>query len=321
MRTDALRHGLKVAVKDLREVTEPIQAVNFRVHQRHTDRRKIAEGLQVPDPALLLPATTCQRVIEFRRHAVHHAARDRQPVVLKGSLARTVSLRPCVLEWSQGEPSRGRVRWDLNATRDVERSSSSFIASLSFRRRSSSGCPRSASSERRSDHASMSSGRARTRRVDPSDPCRTRPRPNEGPRCAYSSSKALRQDRSRGGQTPRPRCQHRPQLRRGRRRPCPPSQRMDRRFEALHASLNFGMAWATRASGSISKPKSPEPSTGVGSVQSQDPTSPMWSGPDRWTPTTPGAPRRQGGWRSLPSRWSFRPHLFHQATAVGPWFG
>ena len=55
MRTDALRHGLKVAVEDLREVTEPIQTVNFRVHQRHTDRREIAEGLlKFADPALLL---------------------------------------------------------------------------------------------------------------------------------------------------------------------------------------------------------------------------------------------------------------------------
>lgn len=55
MWANAFWHGLKVTVEDLSEVTEPVQAVNFRVHQRHTDWREIAERLlKFADPALLL---------------------------------------------------------------------------------------------------------------------------------------------------------------------------------------------------------------------------------------------------------------------------
>ena len=53
MWADALRYGLKVAVEDLCEVTKPYQTVNFRVLQRHTDRRQITERiLKFSDPAL-----------------------------------------------------------------------------------------------------------------------------------------------------------------------------------------------------------------------------------------------------------------------------
>ena len=55
MRTNTLRHGFQVAVEHLSQGTQSLKTVNFRVHQRYTDRRKIAKGLlKFADSALLL---------------------------------------------------------------------------------------------------------------------------------------------------------------------------------------------------------------------------------------------------------------------------
>ena len=53
MRSNALWHGLEVAVKDLSKIAKAIKAVHFRVHQRHTDRRESPECfLEFANPAL-----------------------------------------------------------------------------------------------------------------------------------------------------------------------------------------------------------------------------------------------------------------------------
>ena len=54
MRTNALWHGLKIAVEDLSKTSQPVQAVYFCVHQRHTDRCELAKRvLKFPDTTLL----------------------------------------------------------------------------------------------------------------------------------------------------------------------------------------------------------------------------------------------------------------------------